>query len=70
MSIRKYETTKRGHTTTQYTVDIHSSELLQFVLLRHIPMSATDMESVQLRSEFVEYMSSLPNFMRYKQFFR
>ena len=31
-------------------------------------MSATDMESVQLRSEFVEYMSSLPNFMRYKQF--
>lgn len=68
MSIRKYETTKRGYTTTQYTVNIHPSELLQFVLLRHIPMSATDMESVRLRSEFVEYMSSLPNFMRYNQF--
>lgn len=62
----KYKITKRGHTTTQYTVDIHCSELLQFVLLRHF--SQTDVESIQLRNEFVEYMESSRNFMGYNKF--
>ena len=62
----KYKITKRGYSTTQYTVDIHCSELLQFVLLRHI--SQTDVESIQLRNEFVEYMESSRNFMGYNKF--
>lgn len=66
MSTRKYKITKRGYSTTQYTVNIHCSELLQFILLKY--NSTNNAEYILLRNEFVEYMTSLPNFMEYNKF--